>query len=126
MNFPSNYKIVYLLGFSCQRLLKNRTLHKSDLSVNIIKLRSIHVGSKISSEVFYNDSPSHKFYEFATNVDPGIATNETLTHLIYLRVINRKGIHNLSLQVLDQDSGGVRLVICGGSYKKPNIPELPP
>lgn len=103
IDFQPNDGIASLLGFS-PRLLQAGTLYKSDLPVNIIKVRTIHIDSNITSGAFYNDTPSHTLYEFAIGVDPGFAIDETPTHLIYLPVVNRSEIHNLSLRVLDQDS----------------------
>lgn len=103
VDFQQPNGIGHLLGFS-SRLLASGPLHTSDKPVNIIKVRTIHIDSNITSGAFYNDKPSHTIYEFAVGVDPGFAIDETPQHLIYLPVINRREIHNITLKVLDQNS----------------------
>lgn len=90
------------LGFSKKLLLQN-DLHKSDLPVNIIKVRTVHLDSNITVGAFYNDRPSHTIYEFPITVDPGFAIDETPTHLIYLPIVNRRQINNITVNILDQN-----------------------
>lgn len=101
INFTHPDSIGYILGFSAKVLEVNKT-HASDLPVNIVKVRTIHIDSNISVGAFYNDRPSHTIYEFAVSVDPGFAINETPKHLIYLPV-NKTEIYNITLRILDQN-----------------------
>lgn len=103
IDFRKEDSINKILGFS-KKILEPNRVHSSDLPVNIIKVRTIHLDSNITSGAFYNDRPSHTIYEFAVGVDPGFAIDETPQHLIYLPVINRKEIHNITINVLDQDT----------------------
>lgn len=91
-----------ILGFS-KNYLKAGKQYSSDLSVDIIKVRTIHIDTNITSKAFYNDKPSHTIYEFAVAADPGFAIDETPQHLIYLPVSTTE-IHNITLKILDQDS----------------------
>lgn len=94
--------ICNILGFS-KKLLPPHKVHTSDLPVNIVTTRTIHLDSNLTSGAFYNNRPSHTIYEFAIDADPGFAIDETAQHLIYLP-INRREIHNITLQILNQDS----------------------
>lgn len=102
INFEPQDSISKILGFS-GKLLEPNKLHRSDLPVNIIKVRTVHIDCNITSGAFYNDRPSHTIYEFAVAVDPGFAIDETPTHLIYLPIINKQEIHNITINVLDQN-----------------------
>lgn len=99
---PSTASISRVLGFS-QRMLPPKVLHSSDLPVKIIKVRTVHLDCSITVGAFYNDSPSRTIYEFAIECDPGFAIDETPHHLIYLPVLNKEEIHNITIKVLDQD-----------------------
>lgn len=103
IDFRQEDSISEILGFS-KKLLEPNIVHSSDLPVNIVKVRTIHLDSNITSGAFYNDRPSHTLYEFAAGVDPGFAIDETPQHLIYLPVTNRQEIHNITINVLDQDT----------------------
>lgn len=89
-----------ILGFSKQ-LLKVGDYHSSDLPVNIIKVRTIHIDTNITSGAFYNHKPSHTIHEFAVGVDPGFSIDEKPQKLIYLPV-NKTEIYNITLRILDQ------------------------
>ncbi|KAJ8912761.1 hypothetical protein NQ315_016718 [Exocentrus adspersus] len=89
IDFRPKDSIGKILGFS-EKLLEINKLHSSDLPVNIIKVRTIHLDCSITSGAFYNDRPSHTIYEFAVSADPGYAIDETPTNLIYLPIINKK------------------------------------
>lgn len=101
VDFQPSDSIGDILGFS-KKLLKPKTIHNSDLPVNIIKVRTIHIDTNITSGAFYNNRPAHTLYEFAVGVDPGFAIDETPHHLIYLPVIKNQ-LHNITLRVLDQN-----------------------
>lgn len=103
IDFTHKDSIGTILGFS-PKVLDPGILHSSDLPVNIIKVRTIHIDSNITSGAFYNNKISHTIYEFAIAVDPGFAIDETPQHLIYLPVVNRNELHNITLRILDQDS----------------------
>lgn len=100
---PSN-SIGKILGFS-PRTLESKKKHTSDLPVNIINVRTIHIDSNITAgATASNGQPSHTIYEFAIDVDPGFAIDEIPKNLIYLPVINKtRHISNLTLTVLDQN-----------------------
>lgn len=102
IDFQQSRGIGHILGFS-SRLLEPNKLHSSDLPVNIIKVRTIHIDCNITTGAFYNEKPSHTIYEFAVGVDPGFAIDETPQHLIYLPIINRSHIHNITLKILNQE-----------------------
>lgn len=102
IDFTPSDSIGKILGFSKQ-ILDAGKRHSSDLPVDIIKVRTIHIDTNITSKAFYNDKPSHTIYEFAVGVDPGFAIDETPSYLIYLPV-NTTEIHNITLKILDQDS----------------------
>lgn len=102
IDFRPENSLADLLGFS-HRLLKAGEVHKSDLPVNIVKVRTIHIDSNITQGAYYNDRPSHSIYEFPINSDPGFAIDEVPRNLIYLP-IDRTDISNITLQVLDQNS----------------------
>lgn len=101
INFQANDSIRNILGFS-PRILEPNQKHTSDLPVNIVKVRTIHIDSNITSGAFYNDKPSHTIYEFAIRSNPGYAIDETPRNLIYLPV-NKREITNITLIVLDQN-----------------------
>lgn len=102
VDFQKPRGIGHILGFS-PRFLEPGKLHSSDLPVNIIKVRTIHIDCNITTGAFYNEKPSHTIYEFAVGVDPGFAIDETPQHLIYLPITNRSQIHNITLKILSQD-----------------------
>lgn len=91
-----------LLGFS-RKMLPPNILYTSDLPVKIIKVRTVHLDCSITAGAFYNSRPSHTIYEFAIECDPGFAIDETPRHLIYLPVLNKEEIYNITIKVLDQD-----------------------
>lgn len=102
IDFQPEDSIAEILGFSAG-ILEPKRLHISDLPVNVIKVRTIHLETNITGGAFYNDTPSHTIYEFAIDVDPGYAIDETPKNLIYLPVTNRREIHNITLRVLNQN-----------------------
>lgn len=101
IDFQPADSIGTILGFS-QKVLDPKQTHTSDLPVNIVKVRTIHINSNITRGAFYHDRPSHTIYEFPIKVDPGYAIDETPRNLIYLPV-NKQEIGNITLTVLDQN-----------------------
>lgn len=101
IDFQTEGSIGKLLGFS-KRLLEPGKVHTSDLPVNIVKVRTIHLDCNITAGAYYNNRPTHTIYEFAVGVDPGYAIDETPRNLLYIPVSKRE-IHTLSLSILDQD-----------------------
>lgn len=97
-----NQTIGRILGFS-SRILEPNNVHKSDLPVDIIKVRTIQINCNITTGAFYDNKPSHTIYEFAIGVDPGFAIDEVPRNLIYLPIINKREITNITLTILDQD-----------------------
>jgi len=102
IDFRRGYtKLANLLGFS-PGLLAAGKVHASDLPVNIIKVRTIHIDCNIIGGSYYYDKPSHTLYEFPITSDPGYAIDEVPRNLIYLPVIRRE-INNITLEALDQN-----------------------
>lgn len=102
ISFVQPDSIGKLLGFS-NKLLAPGKVHTSDLPVNIVKVRTIHIDCNLTSGAFYNDRPSHTIYEFAIHDNPGFAIDETPKNLIYLPISQKKDINNITLKVLDQN-----------------------
>lgn len=102
IDFKPKDSLAKLLGFS-HKVLKAGKVHKSDLPVNIVKVRTIHIDSNITAGAYYNNRPAHTLYEFPISVDPGYSIDEIPKHLIYLPVVARNAINNITLKVLDQD-----------------------
>lgn len=102
IDFESNDSIGKLLGFS-KRTLAPKQLHESDIPVNIVKVRTIQINCNITTGSFYNQSPSHTIYQFSVGVDPGFAIDEQPHNLIYLPIINKREISNISLTILNQN-----------------------
>ncbi|CAH1972754.1 unnamed protein product [Acanthoscelides obtectus] len=71
INFQPKDSIAYVLGYSPSRVLEPRIYHQSDLPVNIVKVRTIHIDSNITVGAFYNDRPSHTIYEFSITDEAG-------------------------------------------------------
>lgn len=91
-----------ILGYSRRTLYENK-INKSDIPVEIVKVRTIQINCNITTGAFYKDRQSHTIYEFPIDVDPGYAINELPKHLIYLPLINKREIPNITLNILDQD-----------------------
>lgn len=102
IDFQPDDSLGDILGFS-KKLLEPKILHRSDLPVNIVKVRTIHIDTNITGGAYYNNSPSHTIYEFAPLVNPGEEINEIQRNPIYLPVEKRNEIHNITLEVLDQN-----------------------
>lgn len=102
IDFTPKDSLGKLLGFSA-RILKPGIVHESDLPVNIVKVRTIHIDSNITAGAYYNNRPAHTLYEFPISADPGFAIDEIPRNLIYLPVVARGEINNITLKVLDQD-----------------------
>jgi hypothetical protein len=101
INFTPKDCIGRLLGFSEKHLQPN-VIHESDLPVDIVKVRTVHIDSNITGGAYYNNRPSHTIYEFAISVDPGYAINKEPKNLVYLPV-NVSEIRNITLKILDQN-----------------------
>lgn len=102
VDFRAVDSIGKVLGFS-PRVLKRGQLYESDLPVNIVNVRTLHIDCNITTGAFYNHKPSHTIYEFAIDVDPGYAINEIPRNLTYLPLVNKREISNITLSILDQD-----------------------
>lgn len=101
IDFSGEDSLGSLLGFS-KSILTPGEVHESDLPVNIIKVRTIHIDSNITSGAYYNDTPSHTIYEFSVNSEAGYSIDETPKNLIYLPVTTTH-IDNITLNILDQN-----------------------
>lgn len=99
--FQESPALAQLLGFS-QEKLKPGIVHSSNLPVEIVSVRTIHISTNITEGAFHNGKQSHSIYEFAVAVDPGFAIDEAPKNLIYLPV-NKASISNITLTVRDQD-----------------------
>lgn len=102
INFVPSDSIGSILGFS-KKLLPPGEVHSSDLPVNIVKVRTIHIDCNLTTGAFYNDRPSHTIYEFAVNDNPGFAIDELPKNLLYLPIIQKRDITNITLNILDQN-----------------------
>lgn len=105
IDFTKSNSLGKLLGFS-SRVLSPGIVHESDLPVQIVQVRTIHIDCNITEGAFYNNQPSHTLYEFPLSVDPGYAIDEIPKNLIYLPVLKNK-IYNLTLNILDQNFNSV-------------------
>lgn len=121
IDFQPSDSIGKLLGFS-KRILSSKKLHESDLPVNIIKVRTIQINCNITTGSFYNQRPSHTIYEFAVGVEPGFAIDERPQNLIYLPIINKREISNITLTILNQNFEPINFrgedIIIGLEFKK--------
>lgn len=97
-----NGTIANLLGFS-NKILPPKIKHKSDLPVNIIKVRSIQIECNIVTNSYFKNKMAHTLYSFAIDVDPGYAINEIPKHLIYLDINVKDKITNISFRIVDQN-----------------------
>lgn len=102
INFAHEDSIGKLLGFS-KRKLKARQLHESDLPVNIIKVNTIRIECNIVRGSFYKNKESHTLYETALSVSPAEQIFVEPLNPIYLPIINRSNIPNLTIDIVDQD-----------------------
>lgn len=91
-----------ILGFSKRKLAHDK-IHQSDLKVDIVKVRTININCNITTGAYFNDTPSHTLYSFTVNVDPGFAIDEIPRNIIYLPIINKQDISNITLFILDQN-----------------------
>lgn len=103
ISFAHPDSIGNLLGFSSKKLLPPGQVHTSDLPVNIVKVRTIHIDCNLTTGAFYNDRPSHTIYEFAIHDNPGFSIDETPKNLIYLPISQKRDITNITLNILDQN-----------------------
>lgn len=94
IDFRPEDSIVALLWFS-SRILKANQVHESDFPVDIIKVRTINIDCNLIEGSFINERPSHSFYEFAINSDPGYGVNEIPIKVVYLPVKTHR-IHNIT------------------------------
>lgn len=85
-----------------ERLLDKGHWHISDLPVNILQVRTIHIDCNITAGAYYVNRPTHTIYEFAVGVDPGYAIDETPKNLLYLPVTKHE-INNITVNILDQN-----------------------
>lgn len=90
-----------LLGFK-EGMYTSKTLHKSDMPVNIVKVTSIRVECNITTDAYYNGQLSHTLYEFPIDVPPGYSIQNVAKNVIYMP-INTYSISNITLTVCDQD-----------------------
>lgn len=103
IDFTHKDGLAKLLGYTAQ-VLKPDTLHESDLPVQIVKVETIHVDCNITSGSYDNSRPSHTIFEFGLNVDPGFTIDIEPHNLNFIPVNNKTDIHNITVQLLDQNS----------------------
>lgn len=103
INFIPTDSLARLLGYSAQEL-KPEILHQSDLPVQIVKVRTIHVDCNITTGAFYNNKPAHTIFEFAPSVNPGYAIDIEPNDRTFLPVNSKRELNNITLQILDQNS----------------------
>lgn len=102
IDFSEDDTLGKVLGYS-KRILNPNQIHESDVTVDIVKVQTIHIDSNITEGAFYNNRPTHTIYEFSLDSDPGYSIDEVPRNLIYLPLTTSR-IYNITLKVLDQDS----------------------
>lgn len=103
IDFGPNDSLADLLGFKHKKIDKSH-LHKSDNAVDIIKVTTIRIECNIARGCYYDGLPSHTIIEFAPGVEPGYLINVEPTNHIYLPIINKSFIDNITINVVDQNS----------------------
>lgn len=103
INFKPEDSIGKLLGFS-QKLLKANQVHQSDLPVNIIRVNTIRVECNIVKGSYYKSKESHTLYETGLDVGPAEQIFIEPVNPLYLPIINRLSIPNITLNIIDQDN----------------------
>lgn len=103
IDFTPKDSLAKLLGFSHQKIPKLK-LHTSNTPVNIIKVVTIRIECNVARGCYYDNQQSHTIFEFAPAVEPGYAINVEPNNHIYLPIINRDLIDNLTVKVIDQNS----------------------
>lgn len=96
-----------VLGFS-KKVLAAGQKHVSDLPVNILKVNSIRVDCNIVRGSFENGTESHVIHQFYPICEPGYKIVENPGTIIYLPV-NVSTIHNITVQLKDQDGVPINL-----------------
>lgn len=101
--FDQEHSFARLLGFSKNSFLAAGTKYKSDQEVDIIKVTSIGIECNIATGSYRNNTLSHVLYDFAPDVDPGVAINKEPQSVLYLPVTNKRFIDNITVRILDQE-----------------------
>lgn len=105
IDFTKNNSLGPLLGFS-KKILAPGIIHESDLPVRIIKVRTIRIDTNLTAGAYLNGHQTHTIYEFSISSEPGFSIDETPRTPVYLPISTRS-IHNITLNILDQDSNPV-------------------
>lgn len=107
--FNQEHSLAQLLGFSNDRVLTAGTKYSSDREVDIIKVTSIGIECNIATGSYRNNTLSHVLYDFAPDVDPGVAINKEPQSVLYLPVSNKRFIDNITVRLLDQEGNLLNL-----------------
>lgn len=106
VDFTPKDSLADLLGFD-HRVLAKGTLHRSHKPINIIRVNTVRIECNIAKGCYHNSQPSHTIFEFVPGVDPGYAINIEPSNHIYLPIINKTSISNITVNVVDQNSNPV-------------------
>lgn len=104
---PNKGTIGKLLGFSGREILRTGVLHTSDIPVQILKVSSIRVECNIVTGAYYDDQLSHTLFEFTPAVDPGYSINIEPRNIIYLPIVSKNSISNITISIVDQNGDSV-------------------
>lgn len=102
IDFIPEDSIGSVLGFSRRKLQPNQ-VHISDLTVNIIKAVNIKIQCNITGGAYCNNQQTHTIFEFDVNVEPGYRLTKEPSNVIYLPVLPKDRIENITLRIEDQD-----------------------
>lgn len=71
------YSEPYLLIFNVKINEKSRIFQTASWTIDILKVRTFHIDTNITSKAFYNSKPSNAIYELAISNDPDLTIDET-------------------------------------------------
>lgn len=66
-------------------------------------MRTIHIDCNITGGAHINSSPTHTIFEFSPSVDPGFKIDIVPRNLEFVAITPRRYIHNITVQILDQN-----------------------
>lgn len=101
IDFTGAVSLARMLGFSPARYEPDR-VHESDLSVEILKHRIIRIECNIVTGAYSNGEQVHTIFEFDIDVEPGYKLTKEPQNVIYMPIISRGFIDNITLRVLDE------------------------
>lgn len=101
IDFTGAISLARMLGFSPGRYEPGR-VHESDLSVEILKHRIIRIECSIVTGAYSNGEQVHTIFEFDIDVEPGYKLTKEPQNVIYMPIVSRSFIDNITLRVLDE------------------------